>query len=175
MCGDMKLPLAYYTDPVLRKKAERVNHIDDELRQFVADMIETMHATKGIGLAAPQVHRSLSLFVTCVPVQKPNGEWAEGQVRVFINPEIISSNQEMQSFTEGCLSLPKLYVKVTRPSIIKIKATDLDGNPIEETMTGFTATNFMHENDHLNGVLIVDHLNVDERKSILNLLKSSLE
>lgn len=171
----MELTLAYYTDPVLRKKVERVDLIDDELRQFVANMIETMQVTNGIGLAAPQVHRSIAVFVTCVPVQKPNGEWVEGKVRIFINPEIVSSGNEMQTFTEGCLSLPKIYVKVTRPSSIKIKATDLDGNSFEEILSGFTATNFMHEYDHLKGVLIIDHLEVDERKALCDLLKSTFE
>src|SRR5580658_9995892 len=114
----MKLPLAYYNDEVLRKKAQRVNHIDDQLRQLIDDMIETMHDRNGIGLAAPQVFQSLTLFVTCVPSQQHNGKMLPGRERVFINPQIIHYSKETQSFSEGCLSIPNIYLKVTRPSTI---------------------------------------------------------
>jgi len=167
----MKLNLAYYSDPVLRKKSERIEGIDDELRKLVDDMIETMNAVDGIGLAAPQVHRSIRLFIACPPVQKPNGKWEPGRVRVYINPEILESSQEMQTFSEGCLSIPNFYMKVTRPYKIKIKACDLYGTIFEETLSGFPATNFMHEFDHLNGILIVDHYSEEERKSLEQLLR----
>ena len=167
----MKLNVAYYNDPILREKSQRVEYIDDNLRQFVDDMIETMLAHNGIGLAAPQVHHPIALFITRVPTRRLNGEWSPGRPRVFINPEIISFSEEMQTFSEGCLSIPNLYMNVTRPKEIKIKATDLDGNSFEETFSGFEATNFMHENDHLKGVLIVDYFSIEERKSLEQLFK----
>ena len=171
----MKLNLAYYNDPVLRVKAQRVECIDDHLRQLVDDMIETMHALNGIGLAAPQIHQSISLFVTCVPTQTPSGKWASGEPRIFINPQIISSSEEMQTFSEGCLSIPNLHMKVTRPKEIKIQATDFNGRSFEETMVGFEATNFMHENDHLNGILIVDYYSIEERKLLEQLFNASIQ
>jgi peptide deformylase len=171
----MKLPLAYYHDPILRKKAERVNQIDDSLRLFISDMIETLHATKGIGLAAPQVHRSIALFVSCVPTKNKQGQWEPGQVRVFINPQILSVSEEKQTFTEGCLSIPNLHMHVTRPAIITIQATDIEGNIFEETLSGLPATNFMHEYDHLNGILIIDYYSLNERKALETLFHDSIQ
>jgi peptide deformylase len=171
----MKLPIAYYNDPILRQKALRVEYIDDQLRQLVTDMIETMHTNNGIGLAAPQIHQLKTLFITCVPIQKPNGRWMSGQDRVFINPQILSLSEETQTFTEGCLSIPKISMNVTRPSTITIQATDLNGNSFQETLSGFEATNFMHEYDHLNGVLIIDYLSIEERKALGQLFNSSIE
>lgn len=167
----MKLTIAYYNDPVLRKKVERVNHIDDDLRKLVSDMIETMHATNGIGLAAPQVHRSIALFITYVPYQGPNGELLYEKERVYINPEILSYSEKMQMFSEGCLSIPNIHINVKRPASIKIRATDLEGNTIEDTLSGFPATNFMHEFDHLNGILITDHLSPKERAELEKLFR----
>lgn len=166
----MKLPLAYYNDPVLRKKAARVDYIDDQLRLLIDHMIETVHAINGIGLAAPQVFQSLSLFVTCVPTLNATRQYTPGKIRIFINPEILSFSEETQTFSEGCLSIPNIYINVTRPSKIKIQATDLHGNRFEEELSGFAATNFMHENDHLHGILITDYLRTEEKKSLKELL-----
>ncbi len=166
----MKLAISYYTDPVLRKKAERVEHIDDALRQFVADMLETMHDKRGIGLAAPQVGRSIALFITYVPMKKQDGRKMPPQERIFINPEVLQVSEETQTFSEGCLSIPNLYINVTRPSSIKIKTTNLQGETFEETLSGFEATNFLHEYDHLQGILITDRLKDSERNILINLL-----
>lgn len=162
----MILKIAYYPDPILLKKAERVNYIDDSLRQLVRDMVETMHANRGIGLAAPQVFHSLNLFVSCVPYQNSEGRWFRGRNRVFINPEMISSGPETQITEEGCISIPNVPVKVQRPQTIRIQATDLTGNRFEDTFEGLFAANFLHENDHLNGILILDYLTEDERRAI---------
>lgn len=166
----MKLKLAYYNDPFLRKKAERVNQIDDDLRQFVADMIETMHATDGIGLAAPQVKRSIALFITFVSRQGSGRKKSPPEERVFINPTILSYSESKQTFTEGCMSIPNMYFNVTRPSQITFQATDLNGQTFEETMQGFEATNFMHEYDHLQGILITDYLPPSEKQALKELL-----
>ncbi len=171
----MKLKLAYYSEPVLRKIAERVEGIDDLIRTLVNDMIETMVEVDGIGLAAPQVFQSLRLFIACPPIQRPNGRWEPGKVRVYVNPEIISSSEEIQTFSEGCLSIPNFYMKVTRPQKIKIKACDLSGEIFEEQLEGFSATNFLHEYDHLNGVLIVDYYTQEQKKSLQQLLEKGQE
>src|SRR5262245_22755954 len=123
----MKLHLAYYDDSILRKQAAKIENIDDHLHQLVNAMFEMMHATNGIGLAAPQVHHSIALFVSCVPVQKADGKWVQGQNLVFINPQVLEVSKETQINSEGCLSIPNLYVKVERPASVKIQAMNLKG------------------------------------------------
>jgi peptide deformylase len=162
----MKLPLAYYPHPVLLQKTERVNYIDDELRQFVSDMFETMHLSNGIGLAAPQVFRSISLFVSCVPIQKSDGRWYRGRNKVFINPQIVSCSAETELSEEGCLSIPDVPVTITRSIAIHVRATDLTGQTFEETLEGLRAINFQHEYDHLQGKLILDYLTEEELKNV---------
>lgn len=158
--------LAYYPHPILRQKAERVNYIDDTLRQLVNDMIRTMHFNRGIGLAAPQIFHSISLFVACVPIQRDDGKWMRGENRVFINPQILSRSCETQISEEGCLSIPDVPVTIERPLSIEIRSTDLTGQTIEETLEGLRAANFLHELDHLEGKLIIDYLSEEELKKI---------
>lgn len=166
----MLLPLAYYGNPILRKKGARVNEINDELRQLVADMIETMRKTNGIGIAAPQVHKSLALFVTEVPIKASDDpeddEWLPGEVRVFINPKILSHSEEKWHRGEGCLSIPGVYGIVERPITIRVRATDLEGNEFEEDLSWLDARAVMHENDHINGVLYIDRMLPNDRKAL---------
>lgn len=152
----MILPLAYYGDAVLRKKGDRIDKIDDEIRQLVKDMTETLHAHEGIGLAAPQVHKSLALFITCISRKGPDGKWTEGKLRVFINPKIISYSPENTVIPEGCLSIPGTYLEISRPKSVVIEATDIDGNIFTEEFFDLDAHCVMHENDHINGVLHID-------------------
>lgn len=166
----MKLPLAYYGNPILRKKGGRVTEITDEIRQLVNDMIETMRENNGIGLAAPQVQLSKTLFITQVPIKVDNDpdhhEWVEGNVRVFINPKILGVSKEEWIAEEGCLSIPGLYGKITRPVAVRVQATDLDGNLFEEEFTWLDARVILHENDHINGVLYIDRMHGKDRQQI---------
>ena len=164
----MKLPLAYYGDPILRKKATHVNEINDEVKQLVNDMIETMNAHNGMGLAAPQVHQSLRVFITCVPIESEEEEdkWIPGPVRIYINPQLSSPSDQLWDYEEGCLSIPKIYRNVIRPVGIIIEAKDLNGNEFKEHLIGLDARVAMHENDHINGVLYIDRLLPDERKEL---------
>lgn len=162
----MKLKLAYYGNPILRKKAKPVDAINDEIKQLVEDMIVAMDEKDGIGLAAPQVSLSIALFITRVPIEKENDEWDRGEVRVFINPKIIKHSKDEDSFSEGCLSIPKVYGDVFRPITITIEATDLEGNKFTEEFSNLHARVILHENDHINGVLFIDRLDSQERKSI---------
>src|SRR4051812_28392987 len=100
----MQLPLAYYGDDVLRKKTAKVEQIDDTVRKLVADMAVTMEKNKGCGLAAPQVHHSLSLFITSIPQYTDDNKVIPGVLRVFINPKIVAYSEEMWPCEEGCLS-----------------------------------------------------------------------
>lgn len=161
----MKLKLAYYGDPILRKKGMAVERIDSSIHRLVEDMIDTMRAENGCGLAAPQVHQSLSLFITCVDRYEEE-EVIEGKVRVFINPKILEYREETWVFEEGCLSIPGVRGKVERPLTIKIQATDLEGNVFIETLSEMDARVFMHENDHVNGVLFIDRMPPKKRKEL---------
>jgi peptide deformylase len=162
----MKLPLLYYGNPLLRKKGARIAEINGEIRQIVDDMMETMHGSDGIGLAAPQVGHSLSLFIAMRMKEDEQGEWQEGPLQVFINPVIVSYSQEVTTYNEGCLSLPKLYCDVTRPRTVTMTATDLEGKEFTEEFCDFQAHIVLHENDHVNGVLFIDRLDSKSRKAL---------
>lgn len=167
----MKLPLAYYGDPVLRKKGAPVEKIDESIHQLVMDMAETMEVNDGCGLAAPQVHHSLSLFITCIPRYIDEDTVLPGELRVFINPKIISFSQETWACREGCLSLPGLRETVVRPFKVTIQATNLKGEQFTEEFEEFDAHVIMHENDHINGVLYIDRLPPKRKKEIEGYLR----
>lgn len=160
------LPLAYYGDPVLRKKADLVPEITDEIRQLVEEMVETMDASRGVGLAAPQVHHSLRLFVIRDPIETEDGSYEMGDVRVFINPKLSLPSKEKWTAPEACLSIPTLRSDVERPKEITVEYTSLDGTVTEERFSGWAARVVMHENDHINGVLFIDRLNEKERSKL---------
>lgn len=171
----MKLPLTYYGDPVLRKKCLPVDEITDEIRQLVNDMIETMEANNGIGLAASQVGQLVRIFVTQVPFQNESGDYDDGTLRVFINPEVIEFSDEKSELSEGCLSIPKVTGTVVRPNYVKIKAMDVEGNEFTEEFYGLESHCVLHENDHINGVLFVDRIRGKERKALDPLLRKVRE
>ncbi|MGA8164856.1 MAG: peptide deformylase [Waddliaceae bacterium] len=167
----MKLPLAYYGNPILRKKCTRVETIDDDIPRLVKDMVDTLIEHNGLGLAAPQVNRSLRLFITAVPKEKKDGEWLPGKLRVFINPTIVSTSTDLNTRSEGCLSIPTLYEEVTRPVKVIVRATDLEGNTFEEEFSDLEARCILHENDHINGVLFIDRVRGQARKDLEPKLK----
>jgi peptide deformylase len=134
-------------------------------------MVETMEANDGCGLAAPQVHHSLSLFITCIPRYLENDEVLPGTVRVFINPKIVAYSQETWACQEACLSIPGVRENVSRPLRVTIQATDLDGKNFTEEFEEFDAHVIMHENDHVNGVLYIDRLPPKRKKEIEKFLR----
>ena len=146
------LPIRIYPDPVLRVKCSPVAAVDDRVRKLAADMVETMHAAPGIGLAAPQVGVEERLAVVDLSVGED-----PGQVHVLINPEIVH-REGQETEVEGCLSIPGLTDKVDRPAVVKIKALDLAAQQFELKAEGWFARALCHELDHLDGVLFIDHL-----------------
>jgi peptide deformylase len=146
------LAIRIYPDPVLRVKCPEVTVFDDRLRKLAADMIETMHAAPGIGLAAPQVGVEQRLAVVDLSV----GEDPR-QVHVLVNPKIVH-REGSETDVEGCLSLPGLTDKVERPTKVRLQAVDLDGRPFEMEADDWLARALCHELDHLDGILFVDHL-----------------
>jgi peptide deformylase len=146
------LPIRIYPDPVLRVKTRRVETFDAALRKLAADMVETMHAAPGVGLAAPQVGSELRLAV----VDPSVGE-DPAQIRILVNPEI-TRREGLETDVEGCLSLPGINDKVDRPFAITMRAQDLRGEPFEIQAEEYLARVICHEVDHLDGILFTDHL-----------------
>lgn len=136
-------------DEILRKKAREVTEIDDRIRTLVQDMEETMVASHGVGIAAPQVGMLKRIFLAV-----PDSETDETPM-VFINPEMLQE-EGVQTGEEGCLSVPGMVGTVTRPAYVKLKALDLDGNEQIYEFTDFAAVVICHEYDHLNGILYTD-------------------
>ncbi len=156
-----------YGDPVLRKTAEEITEITDEIRDLNERMIETMlEDDKGIGLAAPQVGVSKRMVV----IDRSFGD-EESDILTMINPEIIETEGEI-TFEEGCLSVPDIYESVTRPKRVKATYTDIDGNQQVIDNDDFLARVIQHEIDHLNGVLFVDRLNPVKRALLSKKLRT---
>lgn len=162
----MKLDLAYYGDPILRKKAEEITQFNDELKQLIKDMEETMFATNGIGLAAPQVKKSVRLFIINLQEKDEEGEYHPTITRVFINPKIIAVSEKTWEEQEGCLSIPKIYEQVARPFKITIEAQDENGTSFTQDFEEWEAKVILHENDHINGVLFIDRVQGKKRKAL---------
>jgi peptide deformylase len=154
------LHIIAYPHPTLRKKSKPLKRVDSELRAVVRDMFDLMYEARGVGLAANQVDIPLRFFII-----NTEGDPAKGQERVFINP-VISQPKQSSEAEEGCLSLPSLYGNVTRPKQVRINAFDLEGNEINEEVTGLLGRAIQHEVDHLDGVLFVDRMNETGRLAV---------
>ncbi|HLI16093.1 MAG TPA: peptide deformylase [Acidimicrobiales bacterium] len=153
-------PIRQYGDPVLRERAVEVAAIDGSLVRLVEDMIETMHAAPGVGLAAPQVGVQRRLFVYDV---------GSGPAAV-INPEIVEARGEW-TYEEGCLSIPGLSWPVVRPKEVHLRGVGLDGEPLDIEADELLARCFQHEVDHLDGVLVVERLDPDQRRQARAILR----
>ena len=155
------LPILTAPDPRLKKKSAPVETVDDELRQLMDDMLETMYAAPGIGLAAPQVG-----VLKRVVVLDIDREDVKTGPLFMANPEIVEASDEDVSYEEGCLSIPDQYAEVTRPAEVKVQWMDLDGKTQQETFDGLWATCVQHEIDHLDGKLFIDYLTPIKRQII---------
>jgi peptide deformylase len=147
-------------DPVLRRKAEPVHDIDDELRALIDDMMETMYAADGVGLAAPQVGVGKRLIV--VDVREP-----EAPPFALINPIVVEQGEETDRGEEGCLSIPGLKEIVERPARVVVEGLDPDGNPRRIEAEGLLARALQHEVDHLDGILFIDRVSPLKRQMLL--------
>ncbi len=159
-------PIITAPDPRLRQVSKPVKKVDDALRALMDDMLETMYAAPGIGLAAVQVGVPLRVIVMDLA-----GEEEEPQPRYFVNPEILDPAEEKATYEEGCLSVPEFFEEVEQPARCRVKYLDYDGNPQEIEAEGLLATCIQHEMDHLEGILFIDHLSRLKRDRILRKLK----
>ncbi|MGD1881560.1 MAG: peptide deformylase [Paracoccaceae bacterium] len=158
----MKRPILLHPDPRLKKTSAPVSDLTDELRALADDMLETMYAAPGIGLAAPQVGLLSRLIVLdCV---KEEGETP--RPLAMFNPEVIAASDDLNVYEEGCLSIPDQYADVTRPETVDVRWMDKDGNEQTETFNGLWATCVQHEIDHLDGKLFIDYLKPLKRQLI---------
>jgi peptide deformylase len=152
-------------DPILRKKSEMLETVDDDLRILLDDMLETMYAAPGIGLAAVQVGILKRLIVIDISKDKD-----EKNPLFLINPEIISLSNKTSVYEEGCLSLPGHFAEIERPAECRIKFIDYDGKEKELEANGLLATCIQHEVDHLNGILFIDYLSKLKKDMIVKKL-----
>jgi peptide deformylase len=176
----MILSILQYGDPILRAKGQRIEKIDDYIRELAANMIETMHAANGVGLAAQQVGEPLRLTVLDISqvedrpsTLKLNGndvDPATSMPLVLINPEI-ELGRETEIGTEGCLSFPEITGQIERPESTKARAQNLEGHEIEIEATGLLARAIQHEVDHLNGILFIDRMNSAAKAALSSRLK----
>ena len=163
----MILHVVKFGEPVLRKKGARIEKITAEIRTLISDMLETMYAHKGVGLAAQQVGVAQQLTVLDVRGATDRPSWLERDGQrvevadfmplVLINPEIKPAGEPVTG-PEGCLSFPEIYAEITRPQAIDVKATDRDGKTVEFRCGGLLAKAIQHELDHLRGILFIDRM-----------------
>ena len=163
----MILQVVKYGHPVLRQKGARVEKLDAEIRQLIADMLETMHAAKGVGLAAQQVGQALQLTVLDVrgATDRPSTFQREGREEeintvmplVLINPEVKPIGESVAA-SEGCLSFPEIFAEISRPAVAEVRAMNEKWGKIEFRCGGLLARAIQHELDHLNGILFIDRM-----------------
>jgi peptide deformylase len=153
-------------DPALRQRSTAVERVDDALRALMDDMVETMYAAKGIGLAAIQIGVPKRVIVMDLA-----GEDEERRPRFFVNPEILDPTEETTVYEEGCLSVPDFFEDVERPTACRVRYLDYHGAEHVEEADGLFATCIQHEMDHLEGVLFIDHLSRLKRDRILKKIR----
>jgi len=160
-------------DPRLRVVSTPVAEVTDDHRRLIADMFETMYAAPGIGLAAIQVGVADRILVIDLQEREEVDGTPIRTPRVFINPELSEPSAEMNSYNEGCLSIPEQFAEVERPASVRARWTDEEGVAHDERIDGMLATCLQHEIDHLNGVLFIDHLSRLKRDMVLRKLEKA--
>ena len=171
----MILPIMKYGQPVLRKKGVRIEKITPEIQEFIENMLETMYAARGVGLAAQQVGSAVQIAVVDVAgvedrpsTMEISGEPVDVDANmplVLINPKVTPQGSEIEG-PEGCLSFPEIYGDIARPERVSVTATDQHGKEYGFTATGLLARAVQHELDHLNGILFIDRMTSDSKEEI---------
>ena len=178
----MILPIVAYGDPVLKKEAEEIDQTFPKLKELIADMYETMYAAQGVGLAAPQIGKSIRMFVVDGSPfadddeeddePDPKAVGIENFKKVFINPIIEEEEGEEWGFHEGCLSIPKIREEVFRKEKVHISYYDENFEFHEEVFEGYAARIIQHEYDHVDGILFTDHLSPLKRRLLTKRLQN---
>lgn len=177
----MIYPIVAYGDPILKKEAEEIEKDYPELDKLIEDMFETMYAASGVGLAAPQIGKSIRLFIVDGSPfaeddeegeEDPKAEGMENFKKVFINPIIEEEHGEEWGFNEGCLSIPKIREEVFRKERVVISYYDENWELKEETYEGYAARIIQHEYDHVDGILFTDHLSPLKKRLLTKKLQN---
>ena len=177
----MIYPIVAYGDPVLKKEAEEIEKDYPELDKLIEDMFETMYAASGVGLAAPQIGKSIRLFIVDGSPfaeddeegeEDPKAQGMENFKKVFINPIIEEEHGEEWGFNEGCLSIPKIREEVFRKERVVISYYDENWELKEETYEGYAARIIQHEYDHVDGILFTDHLSPLKKRLLTKKLQN---
>jgi peptide deformylase len=176
----MRLPIRKYGDPILRAKGKRIEEVDERIRALAADMLETMHASNGVGLAAQQVGAALQLTVLDVSqvedrpsTMKLNGKEidpATAMPLVLLNPKL-HLHEEIDSGNEGCLSFPDINAEIDRAISVEVEAETLEGETVRIEAAGLLSRALQHEVDHLNGILFIDRMSSVAKASLASRLK----
>ncbi len=157
------MEILHHPDPRLRKKSKEIKVVDDTLKQLIKDMLDTMYAAPGVGLAAPQINQTIRLIVIDISQNKD-------QPLILINPKI-TKRDDIQTSEEGCLSIPGFYEEVERSETIKVSALNDSGDKVKFKADGLLAICIQHEIDHLDGKLFVDYLSPMKQQRILKKIK----
>ncbi len=173
----MILPIVAYGDPILRKKGSLVQKDHDGLEMLIESMFETMYESHGVGLAAPQINKSINLFI--LDTSPFEDEKYPNLKKVFINAEILEESGEKWEYEEGCLSIPHIRENVNRKPSILIKYQDENFDVIEESFDGIAARVIQHEYDHIKGILFIDHITEFKKRllknKLLNISKGNID
>ncbi len=159
-------PIVIYGDPVLREVTEPVEEINQDVKDLVSSLMGTLKKAKGLGLAASQIGEAKPVFIIDLSAVDINQS-----LKVFINPEIVEASDEEVEMEEGCLSFPDMYLKITRPERVRVRAMDLDGNVFEIETDGLAARAIQHEYDHTLGKLFIDRVSPMTRTLIRGRLR----
>ena len=176
----MILPIVAYGDPILKKDCEEIDENYKDLKQLISDMFETMYKAKGVGLAAPQIGRSIRLFIVDGSPfaededgeEDPRAEGIEDFKKVFINPKILLKSGDIWSFNEGCLSIPDVREDVKRVSEVTLEYFDENFKKKTDNFSGLNARVILHEYDHIEGVLFIDKITPLRKRMIKGKLKN---
>lgn len=161
-------PILTVPDPRLKQISQPVKEVTDDIRQLMDDMLESMYAADGIGLAAIQIGIPKRIIVMDLTA---GDEEQDPQPRYFVNPEIIQPAEQLVPYLEGCLSVPEVYEEIDRPERCRLRYLDYEGNEREEEATGLFAVCIQHEMDHLEGILFIDHLSRLKREKAVKAVK----
>jgi peptide deformylase len=171
----MVLPIVMYGHPVLRQKGVRIESLSSDITQLIQDMLETMHANHGVGLAAQQIGRALQLTVIDVSEVTDRPSWAERNGQrldlealtplVLINPKVTPAGAA-ETGPEGCLSFPEMFGEISRPGSVDVEALDAQAEPMAFRCGGLLARAIQHEVDHLNGILFIDRMSAADKSQL---------
>ncbi len=171
----MIYPIVTIGSAILRKKAIEIDKNYPKLKEIVENMFETMYNAEGVGLAAPQINISIRLFVIDADPFKEDDEYAKDFKRVVINPIIVEKSEEICEFNEGCLSVPEIREEIKRACSVKVKYYNENFELVEEELKGIQSRVFLHEYDHLEGIVFTDHCNALKKrllkKNLINIAK----